>query len=123
MNLPPPVPASSVKKTSGLAIVALICGILSVIGGAIVILPFLLAIIFGHSALARCSRDPEVGGKGLAIAGLAMGYTSILLFGLMVAMAIPAFNKVRENAMQKVMANNARMIAAAAQQFRISNGN
>jgi hypothetical protein len=123
MNMPPPVPAPSVKSTSGLAIAALICGILSIIGGALFIIPFLLAIIFGHIALAQCNRDPEVGGKGLAIAGLAMGYASILLFGLMAAMAIPAFNKVREASMQKAMANNARMIAGAAQQIMMTNGN
>jgi len=125
MSLPPPVPStpSATTKTSGLAIAALVCGILSVIGGAIFILPLLLAIILGHLALSQCNRDPELGGKGLAIAGLAMGYASILLFGLMAAMAIPAFNKVREVSMQKTMANNARMIAGAAQQIMMTNGN
>ncbi len=125
MPLPPPVPTAShsVPKTSGLAIAALVCGILSIIGGAIFIIPLLLAIIFGHIALSQCNRDPQIGGKGLAIAGLCMGYVSILFTGLLAAMAIPAFQKVREHSMQKTMSNNARQIAAAAQQVMLMNGN
>jgi hypothetical protein len=124
MNIPPPIPASSSSspKTSGLAIAALICGIVSMLGGALFILPLLLAIILGHIALSQCNRDPQLGGKGLAIAGLVMGYVSILFAGLLAAMAIPAFQKVREVSMQKVMANDARLLASAAQQVMIVNG-
>lgn len=125
MSLPPPVPtaAASAQKTSGLAIAALVCGIVSIIGGALFILPLLLAIILGHIALSQCNRDPQLGGKGMAIAGLSMGYASILFTGLLAAMAIPAFQKVRENSLQKSMANDARQIASAAQQVMMMNGN
>ncbi len=124
MSLPPPVPTApySAKKTSGLAIAALVCGILSFLGGIALIIPFLLAIIFGHIALSKCNRDPQLGGKGLAIAGLCLGYSSILLTGLLAAMAIPAFHKVRENSMQKVMASDARQIGSAAQMLVLETG-
>jgi hypothetical protein len=123
-NVPPPVPSASSgqQKTSGLAVASLIFGILCVLGGTILIIPLLLAVIFGHIAFARCNRDSSLRGKGMAIAGLAMGYASIILVGLWTAMAIPAFQKVREHSLQKTMANNARMIAASAHQVMIMNG-
>lgn len=123
MPLPPPVPTepSSAPRTSGLAIAALVCGILSILGGAMFILPLLLAIIFGHIALSQCNRDPQISGKGMAIAGLALGYASILFVGLMAAMAIPAFQKVRETSLQKAMINDARQLGSAAQQELIMN--
>jgi hypothetical protein len=123
MNQPPPIPPTTAQpqKTSGLAIASLIFGIISLLGGALFIIPILLAVILGHMAVSRCNRDPEVGGKGLAIAGLATGYASILFAGLMAAMAVPAFKKVRENAFEKTLYNDAIQIGSAAQQLMIEN--
>jgi len=124
MSQPPPVPpvAPVSRKTSGLAIAALVCGVLSLLGGVVLIIPLLLAVILGHIAVVRCDRDPSLGGKGLGLAGLIMGYVSIVIGGLLASMAIPAFEKVREQAMQKTMANDARMIALAARQVMLTNG-
>jgi len=84
-------------KTSGLAVTAMIMGILSVIGGAIFFLPPLLAIIFGHVAVASCSKNRGLGGKGMAIAGLVMGWICMagwivifLFFGGLAAIGIGA---------------------------------
>ncbi|HXA15315.1 MAG TPA: M48 family metalloprotease [Opitutaceae bacterium] len=46
----------------------------------------------------------------------------IVIIGLLAAMAIPAFQKVRAAAMIKACANNERMINAAAQQFTLEQG-
>ena len=116
-SLPPPIPPPPVKAVQGLAIGSLVLGIFSLIGGGLLLIPPILAVIFGHMALSRADRDPLLGGRGLAIGGLVTGYIGFVFFGigLLAAMAIPAFNKVRENSLQQVMLNDARQIAAAAQ--------
>jgi hypothetical protein len=112
--------ASRAQKTSGMAVASLVLGILSMMGAAILIVPTILAIVFGHISLSRTRRDKTLGGSGIAIAGLVLGYVSIvfgvIFAGLLAAMAIPAFQKVREASLNKVMDNDARLIAAAAQQ-------
>jgi type IV pilus assembly protein PilA len=40
----------------------------------------------------------------------------VVIIGLLAAMAIPAFNKVRETSQDKAVLNNLREIASAAQQ-------
>lgn len=66
------------RPTSGLAITALVLGI---VGGAI------LAVIFGHVALNDIKRTGKEG-KGMAIAGLVLGYIEtafwVLIIGLFV---------------------------------------
>lgn len=104
----------------------MVLGIFSLMGGAILIVPMVLAIVFGHISLSRIRKDPKLTGSGIATAGLVMGYVSIIfgffMAGLLAAMAIPAFQKVRENSMRKVMENDARQIAGAAQQIILENG-
>jgi type IV pilus assembly protein PilA len=41
----------------------------------------------------------------------------VVIIGLLAAMAIPAFQKVRQNSIQSKMDNDARQVAAAAQQY------
>jgi len=75
---PPPYPVSALgpysRKTSGLAVTSLVLGILSMMGAAFFFIPPLLAVVFGHIAVSSCGRDPNLDGKGLAIAGLVMGW-------------------------------------------------
>ncbi|MEV4629654.1 DUF4190 domain-containing protein [Micromonospora sp. NPDC049523] len=60
--------------TSGLAVTSLVLGIFGVLGGWCLLgIPCILAVIFGHFALYGM-RDGRVGGRGLAIAGLVLGY-------------------------------------------------
>jgi hypothetical protein len=63
--------------TSGLAITSMVCGILGLV--TCLMLPGIPAVICGHMALNRMA-DPSVrlGGRGMAIAGLIMGYLSLL---------------------------------------------
>lgn len=43
----------------------------------------------------------------------------VVIIGLLAAMAIPAFQKVRENAIGKALTNDARQLASAAQQYML----
>ena len=81
--------------TSGLAIASMVCGILSLFfcfcGGMFLGIP---AVICGHMALKQTGSEspgmpPRMGGRGMAIAGLIMGYIGILLviFGIIVNVA------------------------------------
>lgn len=131
METPPPLPPAGLRptipsrRTSGLAVASLVLGIVSVIGGALLLLvPPILAVIFGHNALAKCKNDPALAGRGMGIAGLAMGYASFALFGLglFAAMSIPAFERVRTASQDKAVLNNARQLAAAADQHYLDAG-
>ena len=46
----------------------------------------------------------------------------VVIIGLLAAMAIPAFNKVRQQARMKAITNNLRQIAAAGQQYMLEKG-
>jgi hypothetical protein len=75
---PPPFPlgygfADGRRRTNGVAIASLVLGIL----GCVPFLTGLLAILLGIIGI-RKSRDPLVGGKGLAIAGMILGMVSVL---------------------------------------------
>ena len=46
----------------------------------------------------------------------------VVILGLLAAMAIPAFQKVRTSSQDKAVMNNARQLAAAADQYFLENG-
>ena len=46
----------------------------------------------------------------------------VVIIGLLAAMAIPAFQKVRTASQDKAILNNARQLAAAADQYYLENG-
>ena len=74
---------SAVGKRKGLAIASLVCAI---IGGwaSTATIP---AVICGHLALSRMKKNPQAyGGKGIAIAGLILGYLGLGLAMLTGAM-------------------------------------
>lgn len=69
-----PVP-TSVAKTEPLAIWSLVLSVLSLVCcGFILGIP---AVICGHLALSKFQREPHLQGKGLAIAGLVIGYVAV----------------------------------------------
>jgi hypothetical protein len=68
----PDMPMAS--KTNGYAVASLVLSLVWMLG-----LGSLLAVIFGHIALGQIKRDPYQGGKGLAIAGLVIGYAALAL--------------------------------------------
>lgn len=75
MQQTPPPPHAS--ETNTLAIISLVCGVLGW-----TLLPFLGsigAIITGHLARAEIRRKPHQQGDGMALAGLILGWVSIIL--------------------------------------------
>ncbi len=60
----------------------------------------------------------NLGGSG---GGVASAMIMVVIIGLMAAMAIPAFQKVRQSAQQKACMNNERMLAAAFDQYQLEN--
>ena len=82
---PPP------KRTNGLAIASLVCGIC----GFLYLIPAILGIVFGVIAVRQINRDRTEGkttdGKGMAIAGIATGVAWLVLV-LIIILAVVAAN-------------------------------
>jgi hypothetical protein len=76
-------PPSTARRTSGLAIAALVCGIVQFAG---VFPAGIAAIILGHLALRAIRRTGE-DGYGLAKAGLILGYIGLVLAVIGVGLA------------------------------------
>ena len=83
--------SSGSTRLSGMALTSLICGIT----GCLFVVPFILAIIFGHIALTKIKYDHTLTGRGMAIMGLILGYLilGVLLFFMLVG-AIGGMNQV-----------------------------
>lgn len=87
----PPQPPAAIytdiqaRRTSGLAIASMVLGILWIywIGS-------ILAVIFGHVAMSQTNRDPSLRGKGMATAGLVLGYIGVGLLAIGMLVAITA---------------------------------
>ncbi len=90
----PSAPAAGPQQTSGLAIGSLICGLL----------PFFLltpiaAVVLGHLSLSQIKQSAgRLKGKGMAIAGLILGYSTVALLPVVLiiaAIAIPNLLRAR----------------------------
>lgn len=84
------LPPSS--TTNGLAIAGMVLGIVWFywVGS-------LLAVVFGHVALHQIKRNPYQNGKGMAVAGLVLGYLGLavlLLVLILVAVAATASDPI-----------------------------
>jgi hypothetical protein len=80
-----------VPPVSGLAVASLVCGIVGLV--TCMFLVGIPAVVCGHMALNRISTPGiQLGGRGMAIAGLVMGYISIALgIGALLLFALGAF--------------------------------
>ncbi len=88
-----PIPGTP-PPTSGKAIGSLVCGLLLFFFPASVV-----AIILGHLSLSEINKSAgRIGGKGLAIAGLVLGYAGIAFIPMVLiiaAIAIPNLMRAR----------------------------
>jgi hypothetical protein len=76
---PPPYPPPAVTATSGWAIASLIMALLG--SQVIPIIGPIVGAIFGHIALYQIGRaQGRLTGRGLAIAGIALGYTLAAIY-------------------------------------------
>ena len=107
------------QKTSGLAIASLIFGIL------FIFFPLSIpAIVFGHIALSQIKKSSgRLGGRGLAIAGLVLGYLGIAMIPLILiiaAIAIPNLLRARIAANEGSAAATVRSINTAQVSYQAS---
>jgi len=113
MNTQPPniTYPSNIVKTPGLAKASLVCGIASFI---LLCLTGIPAVICGHMALSKINKSQgQLGGSGLAIAGLILGYISIaltLLIAPLAAIATPIIIKTQKKANMINATSNAKQV-------------
>ncbi len=85
---PPPAPRAAAAKTSGWAVASLVLGILS-----FMCLPFIaaaVAIVFGAIAKSGIKRSRgEMGGSGMATAGIVLGVVNLALLLIFAAALVP----------------------------------
>ncbi|MDY0983044.1 DUF4190 domain-containing protein [Microbacterium sp. CFBP9023] len=86
-NYPAPRPAS------GLAVTSLICGIAGVVlfWAVVPLLASIVAVITGHMALRQTKANPSIGGRGMAFAGLIMGYIMVAVLVIGIVMTVIGF--------------------------------
>jgi hypothetical protein len=107
-------PSAYKGKTDPLSIWSLVLGVLS--SACLSILAGIPAIICGHLSLRRIKTNPLLHGKGMAIAGLVLGYIQIVVFIVILpALAIPAISGALERGKATQSLSNARQIAIAMQ--------
>lgn len=84
---PQTVIVNQAPPSSGAATASLVLGILGVLGGWCLFgLPCVAAVVFGHVGL-RDTRDGTRSGRGMAVAGLILGYVFVapmIVFAVMV---------------------------------------
>jgi hypothetical protein len=101
-------------KTSGMALAAMILGIVAIpmmcaFGLGLVL--GMVGLILGIISLISINREPQrLSGKGYAIAGIVTGSGSLLLLPLLIAILLPSLGKSRELANRATCAANLRGI-------------
>jgi predicted Zn finger-like uncharacterized protein/prepilin-type processing-associated H-X9-DG protein len=109
------------QATNGLAVASLVTGIL----GLFAPLVGIVGIVLGIMGL-RKTRDPSIGGQGMAIAGIVTGSLGIILsicmISIMVSILFPSLTRARETANRVKCASNMRQIGLAAIMYANEHG-
>jgi len=115
---PPPVAYATSnyggpQEANGLATASFV---IALVGLLIPVIPGIVAIVLGILGITK-TRDRNVGGKGLAIAGIAVGavsmVTSLIVAGCLMSILLPSLNRARETANRVKCASNMRQIGQA----------
>jgi type IV pilus assembly protein PilA len=113
--------AIAAEKTSGLAIASLVFGML------FLFFPLsIVAVVLGHVSLSQIKKSAgRLGGRGLAIAGLILGYLGIAVIPLILiiaAIAIPNLMRARIAANEAYAAQSIRAINTAQARYQVTYG-
>jgi hypothetical protein len=107
------------KQVQDLAVVSLILGILSMVCLLLTAIP---AVICGHIARRRAKADPErVGGAGLALAGMIIGYLGIVLSLVLPFVVLPGISKSKRTTAADRCTENLEVIGLAFRQWALDN--
>ncbi|MFO8013372.1 MAG: DUF4190 domain-containing protein [Phycisphaerae bacterium] len=87
-NVGPP-PQANEPKTSGMAIASFVLSLCGFFCAGMIL--GTLAVIFGGVALSKINGDPQLGGKGLAIAGLVIGIVDLAGWIALLALGLLPF--------------------------------
>ena len=121
-SAPPPLPAGQPEgPQKGLAITSFVLGLLSLT--CFGLLAGIPAIICGHVARGRTRLVPrQYGGAAFALAGLIMGYVSVLVtLVILPAMLLPALSRAKGKAQRISCANNMKQIGLSFRTWAIDN--
>ena len=113
----PHAAAAAPQGTSGLAIASLVCGILVFLTFGLAGLP---AVITGHLGLSAIKKSSgTLGGRGMAIAGLIMGYLgfALIFLAVLASLAVPAFTMVQQRGLQMKVVINAKQLVVGMKQY------
>jgi len=110
----------------GFAIASLVLGILGLPTIGLFGIGAMVGIILGVIALVKAGRAPaEYGGRGMAVAGIALAVISILLtpvIGIIAAIAIPSLLRARVSANEAAMIGDLRTVVSAEAAYQTVNG-
>lgn len=116
---------SAPTHTAGLAIAALVLGILSILTMGGLGLGAIAAIVCGHMALSSIGKaGGGLGGRGMAITGLVMGYVGLVAFGIVIlaSLAMAAIGKMGEKGGIVKGINDARQLVLATKLYAANTG-
>lgn len=109
---PPSMPA---PEKNPCAVWSLVLGILSPLCCSIV--TGIPAVICGHIAYSKSGRLLSKKGRGIALAGLILGYVSFLFIPIQAALVVPAFAKARQRTVEFACFANLQMINVTKQAY------
>jgi type IV pilus assembly protein PilA len=125
VSVPPPTysapPPSQPPQTSGIAIASLVCGCLFFFFPTA-----LLAVVLGHIAKSQIAKSANrIGGAGIALAGLILGYIGIAIIPfilIIAAIAIPNLVRARMAANEASAVGALRSISVGAISYSSAHG-
>lgn len=106
-------------RSSGLALASLILGCLAFVTMGLTALLGLILGLIGYRQINR--SEGQLGGGGLATAGIAISCVGMCFSVLMLAIAIPNFLRAREVSRARVCQQNIRRIETAKEQWAMDN--
>ena len=118
-----------VAKVSIKAIVSLVLSILgiflSILGIFLMAIPTIIGLIFGHIALSEIKNSAgKLKGRGLALAGLIIGYITIaiIVIGIILAFVNPSLFGQADKAREKLVCVQMKSLANSLEMFKLDNG-